>query len=1275
MRTVFVSSTFKDMQYERDEIRRTTAPLLNAEARKHGDEFDFCDLRWGINTAAMESEESSWKVLNVCLDEIDRCKPPMVVLLGYRYGWIPDERLIQNAARRKKMQLDDLQKSITALEIEYGSLSDRGRFTDTLFYFREIEGSFPDDFETEDKEHLTKVNELKERIRQKTGGQIKEYRLRWNGNGFDGVREFARMLAEDIMQKLMPEWEKIALLTPFERERRVHETFISEKASMFRARRAEADEILKKMQSAPFTIIKGEVGSGKSTLFCKLVQEMKQTEWTVLPFIAGLTTQSSDAMDIIRNTIRFLENELQLDTHYGDETDPTTNELTCHSPEEWRNKLAELCNRYTWGTGKKLLIMLDAVDQLLPDDLRDRLQFIPMNLGDDLHFMMTAPPDFSTEGKDYYFLTEISRAGRREVIEGTLSRNGKELSEAVIEKMLSLKSSANPLYLSLLVQRLAMMNADDFSLIRKKGDGMKAIEEYQIELIEQKCPDSLEEMSTALLLEAGSQINPGLVSRVGKFLSLSRSGLRRSDFSALLGKDWIEVDFAHFISYMNDCFMLRDDGRYDFTHKSIRWGFRSLCEDLALYNHQILTHFKVLPDDDPVRVAEITYHSIQADDKPFYVEYVVKHQDREDKAILRQAASDTYRQCLEDDGKWICEVIGDLDLFLPESVTAYFSDFISLSLNRAFVCTSVELRIQKRILTQNVHFAELLHEIVPDVHTKRALSISYLMLAEIDEQLGGSENLQDALSLYRQADELNEQLDHAVDTAETKRELSVSRIRVAGIYEKLGGKEDLERALVYYHKALDIRLQLSTDADTSESKRLLMDGYARIAGLYEKHGDWESLQTALKLYQQALEISKQLCDSEGTAESQRDLSVSYHKAGSIYERLGGRENLENALKLYQEGLEINKQLFKTEGTAVSRSDLSYSMFHTASVYQQLGGEDELKNALSLFQTCLEIRKQLYITVGTAQSKRDLMLIYEKIAGMYEQLGGSENLRQALALYEKGLDLGEQLSSSEGTSQSNRDLMISYSMAAGIHEQLGGSEHLQRALALYQQALEISELLDRTEDTPLSKMDLSVSCERAAVIYQQLGGTENLQRALALYKKDISISEELYHLAETPQSMMDLWTSCDKAAVIYEQLGGRINLQEALVLYQKSQAIKERYDSAEGTPESKRELSVSYMRTAGICEQLGSREDLQTALELYQNSVEINERLATKEQTVSAYDLLAVSLYQLALHPFTEAKTREQILTRALLIAEMLYENMPCERYEAFIDGLKEALSC
>ena len=143
MKTVFISSTFKDMQAERDAIKKITLPTVNTAARSHNDEFDFCDLRWGVDTAEMETNEGSKKVLEVCLDEIDRCQPPMVVMLGYRYGWIPNSKLIENAAKAKEMQLEDLQKSVTALEIEYGAFKN----CRTLYYFREIEGQAPEDYQ------------------------------------------------------------------------------------------------------------------------------------------------------------------------------------------------------------------------------------------------------------------------------------------------------------------------------------------------------------------------------------------------------------------------------------------------------------------------------------------------------------------------------------------------------------------------------------------------------------------------------------------------------------------------------------------------------------------------------------------------------------------------------------------------------------------------------------------------------------------------------------------------------------------------------------------------------------------------------------------------------------------------------------------------------------------------------------------------------------------------------------------------------------------------
>src|SRR6516225_1900496 len=95
---LFVSSTFRDFQAERDHLQRVVFPELAeqlAAARYH---FEPVDLRWGVETLAFEDADAKERlVLNVCLDELDLCLPFVVVLLGDRYGWVPPPGRIRAA--------------------------------------------------------------------------------------------------------------------------------------------------------------------------------------------------------------------------------------------------------------------------------------------------------------------------------------------------------------------------------------------------------------------------------------------------------------------------------------------------------------------------------------------------------------------------------------------------------------------------------------------------------------------------------------------------------------------------------------------------------------------------------------------------------------------------------------------------------------------------------------------------------------------------------------------------------------------------------------------------------------------------------------------------------------------------------------------------------------------------------------------------------------------------------------------------------------------------
>ena len=76
---VFVSSTFRDMDYERDLLHDEIIPEINEYCRPYGEQIQLCDLRWGIDTSGFNEIDSSKKVLSVCQDEID------VNLISYRF--------------------------------------------------------------------------------------------------------------------------------------------------------------------------------------------------------------------------------------------------------------------------------------------------------------------------------------------------------------------------------------------------------------------------------------------------------------------------------------------------------------------------------------------------------------------------------------------------------------------------------------------------------------------------------------------------------------------------------------------------------------------------------------------------------------------------------------------------------------------------------------------------------------------------------------------------------------------------------------------------------------------------------------------------------------------------------------------------------------------------------------------------------------------------------------------------------------------------------------
>lgn len=163
---VFLSSTFVDMQNERDYLVKKIFPSIKAECRRRGVDFVALDLRWGIN----EETARSGKVVEICMDEIVRSRPFFIGLIGGRYGWVPEEGdgSITERLIMKYPWVEDCvarKMSITEMEMQFGVLNNPEHIN--AYFFQKDEIAVPRKFRDEKgSEHAQKLSRLKSAVKK-----------------------------------------------------------------------------------------------------------------------------------------------------------------------------------------------------------------------------------------------------------------------------------------------------------------------------------------------------------------------------------------------------------------------------------------------------------------------------------------------------------------------------------------------------------------------------------------------------------------------------------------------------------------------------------------------------------------------------------------------------------------------------------------------------------------------------------------------------------------------------------------------------------------------------------------------------------------------------------------------------------------------------------------------------------------------------------------------------------------------------------------------------
>ena len=290
---LFVSSTFRDLVPEREELVKKTFPRIRKACRERGVEFTEIDLRWGIT----EEESRTGRTIRICLEEIDRCRPYFIGILGSRYGWIPgitevekDEEMIRQFPWL--IEYAEKEKSIIEMEFAQGALLAPN---DSAFFYEQMATAAPQ----EDELARLKLDLVSAGL---------PYRR------FQTPDELSEQVFQDILAILDRDFPAKKEMTPLEHERIEHEAYSRNRLQSYIANPEYYEIFEQRVNStgAPL-IIWGKSGLGKSALMAYLAHEYRARHpeaFVVQHFIGA--AEGSDPEDVMRQVMMEIKERYHL---------------------------------------------------------------------------------------------------------------------------------------------------------------------------------------------------------------------------------------------------------------------------------------------------------------------------------------------------------------------------------------------------------------------------------------------------------------------------------------------------------------------------------------------------------------------------------------------------------------------------------------------------------------------------------------------------------------------------------------------------------------------------------------------------------------------------------------------------------------------------------------------------------------------------------------------------------------------------------------------------
>lgn len=584
---VFLSSTFKDMDAERDLIMNRVAPTLQQLLAPQGIAVQFIDLRWGVNTQDADENERENIVLRECISEIRQSRPFFIGLLGDRYGWIPSDESWQvmldemTEDERKYIREESKeQKSVTELEMLFGALMDTDSLRRSLFCFRkpavyeQMDDVARRKFRNQNDEADRKLSLLKQKIIEGCqnaycSNNIYEYNSKWDGQSLTELEDLGLFLCKTLHAQIMLYEGSDAVENPVNEFQKMADADLMKIAKEgehyvnCESRENLLNEIAKGYdEDQKPRLIYAHYGYGKTAFLCEAYRSFEAVD-DLLIFIHFAYYGDTPSM-VLKKWLA--DPRIHPQHRYGLDEDVEFGELA----EEFFHATKDL----------------KMPPLLLIDDLHLMQNVYEFMFGGLQNFcMLIATTErekmkmFSEWDVEKVLLPPVNANEGGQIVQELMKVKGKSLPQNVLNHLMDAYSEHDelccgcPLWDVLMVRKLTSLTAYDYEEIRKRGDGDTVIENYLTEMTDEmgKIAPYPEQLFIVFLHDAARFMNFGFLWTSIRLLAASNFGLREQDFQAFAGDHWNQLEFSSLKRWLGDLLTIDSKtGVIDFAYQSYR---------------------------------------------------------------------------------------------------------------------------------------------------------------------------------------------------------------------------------------------------------------------------------------------------------------------------------------------------------------------------------------------------------------------------------------------------------------------------------------------------------------------------------------------------------------------------------------------------------------------------------------------------------------------------------------------------------------------------------